>query len=74
MERDVDKFISLLTRKGNIDIKMKIGFKLNREQLSNRNLLSKTMIQAGFLPLSHEWWHFNGIPKGEARNKYEIIE
>lgn len=30
--------------------------------------------KAGFLPLSYEWWHFNGMPKDEARNKYKIIE
>jgi D-alanyl-D-alanine dipeptidase len=53
--------------------KMKIGFKLNKEQKENRKLLSDTMKKAGFLPLSFEWWHFNGMPKDRARQKYQII-
>lgn len=56
-------------RKSTIEIywevaKMKLGFKLTDEQITNRRLLSDTMKRAGFLPLSHEWWHFNGMPKG----------
>jgi D-alanyl-D-alanine dipeptidase len=55
-------------------VKMKLGFDLNDKQIGNRKLLSETMISAGFLPLSHEWWHYNGIPKDLARKKYHIIE
>jgi D-alanyl-D-alanine dipeptidase len=54
--------------------KMKMGFHLNKEQTENRELLSNTMKKAGFLPLSFEWWHFNGMPKDQARRKYRIIE
>jgi len=54
--------------------KMKMGFKLNKEQAENRKLLSDTMKKAGFLPLSFEWWHFNGLQKDQARRKYNIIE
>jgi D-alanyl-D-alanine dipeptidase len=54
--------------------KMRLGLNLNEEQIENRKLLSETMISAGFLPLSHEWWHFNGMPKDLARKKYQIIE
>ncbi len=54
--------------------KYKMGFKLSRKQAANRKLLSDTMKRAGFLPLSYEWWHFNGMPKNEARKKYNIIE
>ena len=54
--------------------KMKIGFNLNKKQAGNRKLLSDTMKKAGFIPLSFEWWHFNGIPKDVARKKYPIIE
>lgn len=66
-------------RKSTIEIywevaKMKLDFKLTDEQITNRRLLSDTMKRAGFLPLSHEWWHFNGMPKGEARKRYTIIE
>jgi len=55
-------------------IKMKMSSKLTKEQAANRKFLSDTMKSAGFLPLSHEWWHFNGMPKDEARKRYKIIE
>ncbi len=54
--------------------KMNLGFKLTAEQKRNRRLLADTMKKAGFLPLSHEWWHFNGLPKAEARRRFAIIE
>jgi D-alanyl-D-alanine dipeptidase len=54
--------------------KMKLGFDFNDKQIGNRRLLSETMISAGFLPLSHEWWHYNGLPKDLVRKKYQIIE
>jgi D-alanyl-D-alanine dipeptidase len=54
--------------------KMKMGFKLSKEQTENRKLHSGTMKRAGFLPLSFEWWHFNGMSKDQARRKYNIIE
>jgi zinc D-Ala-D-Ala dipeptidase len=49
-------------------------FDLSEAQKNNRKLLSTVMRKAGFLPLSYEWWHFNGMPKDEARKKYKIIE
>ncbi|MEZ4526685.1 MAG: M15 family metallopeptidase [Desulfobacterales bacterium] len=54
--------------------KMKLGFKLTKEQSKNRQLLTDTMKQAGFIPLRHEWWHFDGMHKEQARKKYKIIE
>ncbi|MEL0584370.1 MAG: M15 family metallopeptidase [Candidatus Thiodiazotropha sp. (ex. Lucinoma kazani)] len=52
----------------------KVGFELSHEQKSNRALLKRVMLKAGFYPLSHEWWHFNGMRKSDARNTYSIIE
>jgi len=54
--------------------KKKIGLKLTSKQKNNRKLLADIMIKAGFIPLSFEWWHFNGMQKAEARSKYKIIE
>ena len=54
-------------------VKLKM-FNLSETQKNNRKLLSTVMKKAGFLPLSYEWWHFNGMPKDEARNNYKIIE
>ena len=47
---------------------------LSETQSTNRKLLADTMQQAGFLPLSYEWWHFNGLSKSATRKKYPIIE
>jgi D-alanyl-D-alanine dipeptidase len=49
-------------------------FDLSEKQRKNRKLLSTIMKKACFSPLSYEWWHFNGIPKDEARKIYTIIE
>lgn len=54
--------------------KMKLGMKLTEKQKINRQLLADVMLAAGFYPLSHEWWHFNGMKKDEARRLYTIIE
>ena len=54
--------------------KMKMGIKLSDKQKDNRALLNAVMSQAGFLPLSFEWWHFNGLAKELARTKYQLIE
>ncbi len=53
--------------------KLKI-FDLSESQKQNRKLLSNIMKKAGFIPLSYEWWHFNGMPKDKAQKKYELIE
>jgi len=52
----------------------KLGKKLSVEQKANRKLLSDTMIRAGFIALSFEWWHFNGMEKEKARETFTIIE
>ncbi|MFC1832550.1 M15 family metallopeptidase [Thermodesulfobacteriota bacterium] len=52
----------------------KLGRQPSKKQKENRKLLSDVMQEAGFYPLSFEWWHFNGLEKEETRNKYDIIE
>ncbi|MES9943923.1 MAG: M15 family metallopeptidase [Candidatus Thiodiazotropha sp.] len=51
-----------------------IGMGVSVDQQENRDLLKQTMVKAGFYPLSHEWWHFNGMTKKDARSIYSIIE
>ncbi len=48
--------------------------KLTQHQLNNRLILRKVMTEAGFLQLSHEWWHYNALPEPEIRKKYKIVE
>jgi zinc D-Ala-D-Ala dipeptidase len=52
----------------------KIGFGISSKQQRNRELLKRVMLRAGFHPLAHEWWHFNGMEKATARSMYLIIE
>lgn len=40
--------------------------KLTTQQVENRKLLRKVMIQAGFMPIPNEWWHF------EAGNRFWV--
>lgn len=54
--------------------KKKLGVTLTEKQRKNRTLLAEVMVDSGFIPLSFEWWHFNGMPKTEARKRYQIIE
>ena len=49
-------------------------FNLSDKQKQNRKLLAEVMKKAGFIPLSFEWWHFNGVSKKKARRQYSIIE
>jgi len=44
--------------------------RLNKQQIENRKLLRKVMLEAGFTGIKSEWWHFNGFPKDVARKKY----
>ncbi len=47
---------------------------LTKRQVNNRHLLRDIMIEAGFHPLSIEWWHFNAFPKEDVRARYTIVE
>lgn len=47
---------------------------LTKQQVENRDLLRKVMIQAGFLTIRGEWWHFNAVSLNEARQSYKVVE
>ncbi|MES9941855.1 MAG: M15 family metallopeptidase [Candidatus Thiodiazotropha sp. 6PLUC2] len=38
----------------------KIGFSVSKVQQKNLDIFKRVMLKAGFRPLAHEWWHFNG--------------
>lgn len=46
---------------------------LNIDQIKNRELLRKVMTQAGYMPISSEWWHFNYYSRAKAKRLYKII-
>ncbi len=33
--------------------------KISKEQMNNRKILQKAMLESGFAPFDHEWWHFS---------------
>ncbi len=47
---------------------------LTANQVQNRRLLRKVMTEAGFIPISSEWWHFDAFPADEVRKRFKIIE
>ncbi len=40
----------------------------------NRRLLRRIMEEAGFKPITTEWWHFNACTREEALKKYPLID
>lgn len=48
--------------------------KLTQKQIDNRLILRNAMVKAGFAPLTHEWWHFDALPKAELKQKFTIVE
>lgn len=47
---------------------------LSQEQVANRKLLRKVMVDAGFFVIRGEWWHFNAVQLETAKAKYSVIE
>lgn len=48
--------------------------RLTREQVNNRKLLRKVMIEAGFITIRGEWWHFNAVSLLTAKSHYQVID
>lgn len=57
-----------------LEDKMLAEGKLTQAQLDNRLLLRSVMMDAGFTPLTTEWWHFNSCSRTIARQLYNIVE
>jgi len=48
--------------------------KLTSKQIANRKILRNAMVQAGFKQNTTEWWHFDGMSKKQAKEKYGMIK
>ena len=48
--------------------------KLSQKQIENRQLLRKIMIQSGFTSITTEWWHYNALPRKQAKLQFKVIE
>jgi D-alanyl-D-alanine dipeptidase len=62
---------------GKSDLELRISFFVNspnNKQKKNRELLRSVMMQVGFIPLDHEWWHFEAFEKEYVRKNFKIIE
>lgn len=46
---------------------------LSTTQVENRKILRKVMSQSGFIPLPHEWWHFDALPPQEVRARFQRL-
>ena len=46
---------------------------LNKVQIKNRRLLRSVMYAGGFYNIQSEWWHFNGVNRWQAKEKYSVI-
>ncbi len=51
----------------------KIG-KLTKAQITNRKLLRKVMVDAGYTSIVSEWWHFNALSRKQAKVRYGFID
>lgn len=49
--------------------------KLTPQQVENRQLLRRVMVQSGFHTIRTEWWHFDALSMDQIRaGHYEIVE
>ena len=48
--------------------------KLTRLQVENRKILRSVMVEAGFIQLSFEWWHFDAVVGTEVRANYGMVD
>ncbi len=67
-----DSFLPLAEPK--LEDKLLKAGELSTLQLENRKVLRKAMVDAGFIQLEHEWWHYDGLPLKEIKSKFKIVE
>ena len=47
---------------------------LSEAQVGNRAVLRTVMVEAGFIPLPIEWWHFDALPADAVRRTFRLVE
>lgn len=48
--------------------------KITKTHISNRDILRKVMVGAGFTGIGSEWWHFNAFSRKQAGEKFKLIK
>ena len=71
MGTDFDSFESCAGKQGEARA-LKEG-RLNEEQIKNRTTLRQVMVQAGFISLPSEWWHFNALLTKDVRANFSKV-
>jgi len=71
MGTDFDSFESCAGKQGEARA-LKEG-RLKEEQIKNRTILRQVMIQAGFISLPSEWWHFNALLTKDVRANFSKV-
>jgi zinc D-Ala-D-Ala dipeptidase len=47
---------------------------LSEKHIKNRLILRNCMLDAGFIGLKHEWWHFDAMDRTVVRESFTIVE
>lgn len=55
------------------ELRLLAAGRLSAAQVSSRLQLRRVMVDAGFLPLDNEWWHFDCATGRDARARYRIV-
>ncbi|MCM1139082.1 MAG: M15 family metallopeptidase [Muribaculum sp.] len=68
--------VDYLGKEANIDKEEQLVMKgmISETERQNRLLLRSVMMQAGFIPLKSEWWHFNLTSRNDAKARYKRLD
>ena len=47
---------------------------LTQQQVENRLILRDIMVEAGFLTINSEWWHFDAFSREDTKSRFQIVE
>ena len=56
------------------DLELKESVAIVISRIIGSGILRHAMTEAGFSPITTEWWHFDSFPYKETKTKFMIIE
>src|SRR5690606_15404000 len=48
--------------------------RITKQQVANRKMLREAMLNAGFMGIGSEWWHFNAFSRKVAGEKFDMVK
>src|SRR5690554_103578 len=48
--------------------------RITEQQVANRKILREAMLNAGFMGIGSEWWHFNAFSRKVAGEKFDMVK